>query len=88
MPDSVLGTGEKIMNKREISQGLFSPNTGWWLSSNDSDCNGGDAGDAGLTQGGEGPPGEGNGNSLQNPFLESPMDRGAGWTCLSRPSHS
>ena len=60
MPDSVLGTGEKIMNKREISQGLFSPNTGWWLSSNDSDCNGGDAGDAGLTQGGEGPPGEGN----------------------------
>ena len=65
MPDSVLGTGEKIMNKREISQGLFSPNTGWWLSSNDSDCNGGDAGDAGLTQGGEGPPGEGNGSPLQ-----------------------
>ena len=30
MLDSVLGIGEKMMNKKEISQGLFSPNTGWW----------------------------------------------------------
>ena len=39
-----------------------------------SACN---AGDPGLIPGSERSPVEGNGNPLQYPFLENPMDRGA-----------
>ena len=39
-----------------------------------SACN---AGDSGLIPGSEKSPGEGNGNPLQFPCLENPMDRGA-----------
>ena len=39
-----------------------------------SACN---AGDLGLIPGSGGSPGEGNGNPLQYPCLENPMDRGA-----------
>ena len=35
------------------------------------------AGDAGSAPGWGRSPGEGNGNSLQYPYLENPMDRGA-----------
>ena len=37
------------------------------------------AGDLGLTSGLGRSPGEGNGNPLQYPCLENPMDRGAWW---------
>ena len=36
-----------------------------------------DAGDMGLSPGSGGPPGEGNGNPLQNFYLENSMVRGA-----------
>ena len=39
------------------------------------------AGDAGLIPG-SGPPGEGNGNTLQYSCLENPMDRGAWWAII------
>ena len=35
--------------------------------------------DMGLIPGSGRSPGEGNGNSLQYPYLENPMDRGAWW---------
>ena len=82
MPNSVLGTGDKIMNKRELSQALFSPQTAWWLSGNESDCSGGGAGDLGSVRGWGRSPGGGNGHPLQNSFLESPRDRGAWWTTV------
>ena len=40
-------------------------------------ANAGDARDMGSTPGSGRSPGEGNGNSLQYPFLENFMDRGA-----------
>ena len=33
-------------------------------------------------------PGEGNGNPLQYPCLENPMDRGAGWAAVHRVAKS
>ena len=45
-----------------------------WLCSKESACQ---AGDSGLNTGSGRSPGEGNGNRLQYPFLENPMDRGA-----------
>ena len=44
--------------------------------SEESACN---AGDPGSIPGLERSPGEGNGNPLQYPCLENPMDRGAWW---------
>ena len=41
--------------------------------------NAGDLKDTGLIPGLGRSPGEGNGNAIQYSFLESPMDRGAGW---------
>ena len=68
----------------------------WWLSSKESACNAGDAGDIGETPGSGKSPGEGNGNLLQYSCLENCMDRGAwwgtvhgvakSWTWLKRPS--
>ena len=40
-------------------------------------ANAGDAGGVGLIPGSGRPPGEGNGNPLQDSCLENPMDRGA-----------
>ena len=51
----------------------------WWLSSKESACNAGDAGDIGEIPGSGRSPGEGNGNSLQYSYLENSMDRGAWW---------
>ena len=48
-----------------------------WLSSKESICNGGVAGDAGLILGSGRSPGKGNGDPLQYSSLENPMDRGA-----------
>ena len=42
-------------------------------------CN---AGDLGSIPGSGRPPGEGNGNPLQYPCLENPMDRGAWWAAV------
>ena len=39
----------------------------------------GDPGDAGSIPGSGGSPGGGDGNPLQYPCLENPMDRGAWW---------
>ena len=44
-----------------------------------SACN---TGDLGLTPGSGRPPGEGNGNLLQDSRLENPMDRGAWWAAV------
>ena len=48
-----------------------------WLSSKQSTCNAGNAGDAGSIPGSGRQPGEGNGNPLQYSCLENSMDRGA-----------
>ena len=42
-------------------------------------ANAGDTGDVGSILGQQGPPGGGNGNSLQYSCLENSMDRGAWW---------
>ena len=41
------------------------------------------AGEAGSTHGSGRSPGKGNSNPLQDPCLESPMDRGACWAIVS-----
>ena len=43
-------------------------------------ANAGDAGGVGLIPGSGRPPGEGNGNPLQDSCLENPMDRGVGYS--------
>ena len=50
----------------------------------DPSCNAGDSGDAGLILGLGRSPGEGNGNPLQYPCLENPMDQGAWWAAVHR----
>ena len=45
-------------------------------------ANAGDIRDAGSIPGSGRSPGEGNGNSLQYPCLENPMDRGAWWATV------
>ena len=47
----------------------------------------GDERDAGLTPGSARSPGVGNGNPLQYPCLENPMDRGAWWAIEHRVSN-
>ena len=49
----------------------------WWLSSQESACNAGDAGDAGSIPGSGRSPGGGHGNPLQYSCLENPMGRGS-----------
>ena len=51
----------------------------------ESACN---ARDMGLIPGSGRSPGEGNGNSLQYPYLENPMDRGAWWAADHRVTKS
>ena len=48
-----------------------------WLSSEDSACNAGAAGDMSLIPGFGRSPGRGQGNPLQYSCLKRPMDRGA-----------
>ena len=45
-------------------------------------ANAGDIGDAGSIPGSERSPGKANGNALQYPCLENPMDRGAWWATV------
>ena len=53
-------------------------NLPWWLSSKESACTEGDAGDTGSILGREGrSPGGGQGSPLPYSRLENPMDRGA-----------
>ena len=47
-----------------------------WLSSKETSCNAGDAGDSGSIPGSGRSPGRENGNRLQYFCLENPMDRG------------
>ena len=47
----------------------------WWLSSKQSTCNAGDAGDTGSVPGLGRFPGGGHGNPLQYSCLKNPMDR-------------
>ena len=49
----------------------------WWLSSKESACGAGDAGDAGSIPGWGRSLGRGNDNLLQYSCQENPMDRGA-----------
>ena len=58
----------------------------WWLSSKESACNTGGAGDAGSIPGSGRHPGEGNGYPLQCSCLKSFMDRGA-WRAQSTVLH-
>ena len=53
------------------------PGLSKWLSSKESACNAGTAGDTGLLPGWGRSPGGGHDNPLQYSCLESPMDRGA-----------
>ena len=53
---------------------LLTPGLPWWLSGKEFVDN---AGDEGSIPGSGRFPGEGNGNPLQYPCLENPMDRGA-----------
>ena len=46
------------------------------------------AGDTGSIPGSGGSPGEGNGNPLQYPCLENPMDREAWWATIHRVAKS
>ena len=48
-----------------------------WLSSKESACNAGDAGDLGSIPGSGRSPGGGNGNPLQYSCLENLLDKGA-----------
>ena len=48
----------------------------WWLSSKESACSAGDAGDEGLISGSGRSPVGGNGNPLQYSCQENPTDRG------------
>ena len=53
-----------------------------WLSDKESACQAGDIRDMGsIPQSGRSP-GGGNGNLLQYPCLENPMDRGAWWAMV------
>ena len=54
----------------------------WWLSSKESVCNAGDAGDLGSIPGSGRSPGGGHGNPLQYSCLENFMDRGAWWAMV------
>ena len=49
----------------------------WWLSGKESTCNAGATGDAGSIPGLGRSPVIGNGNPLNYPCMENPMDRGA-----------
>ena len=64
------------------------PELPWWLSGKESTCN---AGNKGLIPGSGRFPEGGNGNPLQYPCLENPMDRGA-WRAIvhgvARVGHS
>ena len=51
-------------------------------------ANEGDIGDVGSIPWLRRSPGRGNGNSLQYPCLENPMDRGAWWATVHRVSKS
>ena len=51
----------------------------WWLHGKESACS---AGDTGLIPRWKRSSGEGNGNLLQYPCLENPMDRGAWWAAV------
>ena len=53
-----------------------------WLSSKESACNTGDAGDLGLIPGLERHPGGGHGNPLQYSCLENLTDREAWWAIV------
>ena len=53
-----------------------------WLSSKESSCNAGDAGDVGSIPESGRSPGGGNGNPLQCFCLGNPMDRGAWWATV------
>ena len=58
------------------------------LSSKESACNAGDAGDTGLIPESGRFPGGGHGNSLQYSCLENPMDRGDWWVTVHRVAES
>ena len=53
-----------------------------WLSSKESACTAGDAGDMGLIPGSGRSPGGGHGNPFQYSCLKNPMDRGAWWATV------
>ena len=53
-----------------------------WLSSKESACNAGDAGEGGSVPGSGRCPGGGHGNPLQYSCLGNPMDRGARWATV------
>ena len=60
----------------------------WWLSSKESACNAGEAGDVGSIHGLERSPGGGHSNPLQYSCLENPMDRGAWQATVHRVAKS
>ena len=67
-----------------IWEKIHSPNQGLllWLRNKESTCSAGTTGDTGSVPGLGRSPGGGNGNPLQYPCLENPMDRGAWWATV------
>ena len=59
-----------------------------WLSSKESACNAGDAGDAGSIPGSGRSPGGGHGNPLQYSCLKNPIDRRAWRATVHRASET
>ena len=72
MPFAATWMNLEIIMQSEVSHGLPQ-----WLSSKESACNTGEAGDAGLIPGSGGSPGGGYSSPLQYSHLANPMDRGA-----------
>ena len=60
----------------------------WWLSSKESPCNSGAAGDVGSIPGSGRSPGGGHGNTLQYSCLENPMVRGTWQVAVHRVTQS
>ena len=54
----------------------------------ESMCNAGDTGDAGLIHGLRRAPGEENGNPIQYSCLRNPLDRGAWWATVQKVTKS
>ena len=84
---SSLFQSEPIQELCTLNCWMTNPFPPWWLSSKESTCNAGETGDMGSIPGSQRSPGEGNGNPLQHPRLENPMDRGTLLLLLSHFGH-
>ena len=71
-----VGKAQSTLHISNPGLGVY-PGLPRWLSSKESACNAGDAGDLGSIPGSGRSPGGGNGNPLQYSCLENLLDKGA-----------